>query len=91
MSMGIDLATDGVSLKTIYDSVDAILSPPNSTWAALDGNFGLELMRYMSRISFVPDKDFLIRYYIHDPWWMNSPWYDRYNGLPHDIYLTFAI
>lgn len=91
MSMGIDLATDGVPLKTIYDSVDGILPPPNSPWAAIDGNFGLELMGYMSRISYVPDKDYLIRYYLHDPWWMNSPWYDRYNGLPHDIYLPFAI
>ena len=91
MSMGIDFSTDGVPLKTIYDSVDGILPPPNSPWAALNGNFGLELMGYMSRISYVPDKDFLIRYYIHDPWWMNSPWYDRYNGLPHDIYLPFAI
>lgn len=91
MSMGIDLATDGVPLKTIYDTVDGILPPPNSPWAALNGNFGLELMGYMSRISYVPNKDFLIRYYIHDPWWMNSPWYDRYNGLPHDIYLPFAI
>ena len=91
MSMGIDFSTDGVPLKTIYDSVDGILPPPNSPWAALNGNFGLELMGYMSRIAYVPDKDFLIRYYIHDPWWMNSPWYDRYNGLPHDIYLPFAI
>ena len=91
MSMGIDLSTDGVPLKTIYDSVDGILPPPNSPWAALNGDFGLELMGYMSRISYVPNKDFLFRYYIHDPWWMNSPWYDRYNGQPHDIYLPLAI
>lgn len=91
MSMGIDLSTDGVPLKTIYDSVDGILPPPNSPWAALNGNFGLELMGYMSRISYIPDKAFLLRYYIHDPWWMNSPWYDRYNSQPHDIYLPFAI
>lgn len=89
MSMGIDLSTDGVPLKAIYDSTD-ILPPPNSPWAALNGNFGLELMGYMSRISYVPNRDFLFRYYIHDPWWRNSPWYDRYNGLPHDIYLPLA-
>ena len=91
MSMGIDLSTDGVPLKTIYDTVDGILPPPNSPWAAINGNFGLELMGYMSRISYVPNNEYLLRYYIHDPWWMNSPWYDRYNGLPHDIYLPFAI
>lgn len=91
MSMGIDYSTDGVPLKAIYDSVEDILPPPNSPWAAINGNFGLELMGYMSRISYLPKKEFLVRYYIHDPWWMNSPWYDRYNSLPHDIYLPFAI
>ncbi len=91
MSMGIDLSTDGVPLKSIYEAVNDILPPPNSPWAAIDGDFGLELMGYMSRISYIPQKKYLLRYYIHDPWWMNSPWYDRYNGLPHDIYLPFAI
>ena len=91
MSMGIDLASDGVPLKTIYDSVKGILPPPNSPWAAINGDFGLELMGYMSRIAYLPGKEFLVRYYIHDPWWMNTPWYDRYNGMPHDIYLPFAV
>lgn len=91
MSMGIDMATDGVPLKMIYDSVKDILPPPNSPWAPLNGDYGLELMGYMSRIAYVPNEDYLFRYYIHDPWWVNSPWYDRYNSLPHDIYLPMAI
>ncbi len=90
MSLGIDMASDGVPLKDIYDGGYNILPPPNSPWAALDGNFGLELMGMMSRIAEVPNDEYLIRYYIHDPWWVNSPWYDRYNSLPHDIYLPFA-
>ena len=91
MSMGIDMATDGVPLKTIYDSVTDILPPPNSPWAALNRDFGLELMGHMSRIAKVPNEEYLYRFYIHDIWWMNSPWYDRYNGLPHDIYLPLSI
>jgi hypothetical protein len=32
----------------------------------------------------------MFRYYIHDPWWVNSPWLDRYGREPHDIYLPLA-
>ena len=45
----------------------------------------------MTRICELPGDEFLFRYYIHDPWWMNSPWYDRYGGEPHDIYLPMAV
>lgn len=89
MTMGIDLASDGIPLKDIYENYD-ILPPPNSPWAALDDNFGLELAGYMSRIAKIPSDKYLFRYYLHDPWWMNSPWYDRYNSMPHDIYLPLA-
>ncbi len=91
MSLGIDLATDAVPLKSIYDSVPGFLPPPNSPWAALNGNYGLEIMGYMSRIAHVPDNRYLFRYYLHDIWWVNSPWYDRYNGQPHDIYIPLSV
>lgn len=91
MSMGIDYATDAVPLKSIYEGGFHLLPPPNSPWAALDHDFGLELMGYMSRIAEIPEKQYMFRYYIHDPWWMNSPWYDRYGGQPHDIYLPMAV
>lgn len=92
LSTGIDLATDAVNLKGIYEGDFDILPPPNSPWAAIDGDFGLELAGYMSRIAKLPgDNNYLFRFYIHDPWWMNSPWIDRYEGRPHDIYLPLAI
>ncbi len=90
-SVGIDYATDAVCLYDIYNSNFNLLPPPNSPWAAMDGNFGLELMGHMSRICELPGEDFLFRYYIHDPWWVNSPWYDRYDGRPHDIYMPMAV
>jgi len=90
LSMGIDLASDGVPLAKIYDGGFGLLPPPNSPWAALNGDFGLELMGYLSRISRVPEGKYLFRFYLHDPWWQNSPWYDRYNSQPHDIYLPMA-
>lgn len=92
LSVGIDFATDGVDTKDIYDGDFHIVPPPNSPWAALDKNFGLEMSGYMSRIAKLPnDKEFMYRFYLHDPWWMNSPWFDRYEGEPHDIYLPLSV
>lgn len=90
-SVGIDYATDGVPLYDIYNGDFNITSPPNSPWSALTDDFGLELMGHMTRICELPQESFMYRYYIHDPWWVNTPWYDRYNGNPHDIYLPMAI
>ena len=90
-SVGIDYATDGVPLYDIYNAGFNITPPPNSPWAALNDNFGLEIMGHMTRICELPGNGFMFRYYIHDPWWLNSPWYDRYNGNAHDIYLPMAV
>lgn len=90
-TVGIDLSSDAVNIQKIYNSNLDILPPPNSPWAALDGDFGLELAGYLSRMTELPDdQKYLFRYYIHDPWWMNSPWFDRYERQPHDIYLPLA-
>ncbi|HKL09718.1 MAG TPA: hypothetical protein VJ896_13165 [Bacteroidales bacterium] len=91
LSTSIDLAADGVDLKSIYEGNYNILPPPNSPWAAINGDFGLEMAGYMSRICEKPDNRFLFRYYTHDPWWLNSPWLDRYGREPHDIYLPMAV
>lgn len=91
LSTGADLARDGVDLKEIYSGGFNILPPPNSPWAALDGDYGMELVSYMSRIAELPDNRYLFRYYVHDPWWVNSPWFDRYGGEPHDIYLPMSV
>lgn len=91
LSTGIDLAKDGVDLRAIYNGGFNILPPPNSPWAALDGDFGLEMIGYMSRMAELPDDKYIYRYYTHDPWWLNSPWLDRYGSEPHDIYLPMSV
>ncbi len=91
LSVGSDLARDAVDLKNIYKGNFNMLPPPNSPWAALDGDFGLEMTGYMSRMSELPDNRFPFRYYTHDPWWLNSPWLDRYGREPHDIYLPLSV
>ncbi|MBE9461659.1 hypothetical protein ACFP1I_30555 [Dyadobacter subterraneus] len=90
LSAGSDLARDGVNLKAIYKDKN-LLPPPNSPWAALDGDFGLEMVGYMSRMAELPDERYLFRFYTHDPWWLNSPWLDRYGREPHDIYLPMSV
>jgi hypothetical protein len=91
LATGIDLAKDGVDLNAVYKGGFNLLPPPNSPWAALNGDFGLEMAGYMSRIAELPDNRYIYRYYTHDPWWLNSPWLDRYGREPHDIYLPMAI
>lgn len=90
-SVGIDYASDGVPLYDIYNAGLDITAPPNSPWAAINDNYGLEMMGHMTRICELPNEKFPFRYYLHDPWWINSPWYDRYDGSPCDIYLPMAI
>lgn len=90
LATGIDLASDAVPLGDIYRGGFDMLPPPNSPWAALNGDFGLELVGYMSRTAEIPGSRYPFRFYVHDPWWMNSPWLDRYGREPHDIYLPLA-
>lgn len=90
-TVGIDYATDGVPLYDIYNAGLDITPPPNSPWAAINDDYGLEMLGHMSRICHTPNGSFMFRYYIHDPWWVNSPWYDRYDGCASDIYLPMAI
>jgi hypothetical protein len=89
LSTGMDIAAHGCPIDDIYKQ--NIVAPPNSPWAPLNYRFGLELAGFMSHIAELPEKGFNLRYYIHDPWWLNSPWFDRYDRSPHDIYLPIGI
>ena len=91
VSTAIDLATDGVPYDKLYSSGFNITAPPNSPWAAMDGDFGLELAGWMSHIAELPGDGFPFRFYTHDPWWMNSPWIDRYQRMPHDLYMPLSV
>ena len=89
LSTGMDIAAHGCPIDSIYEY--NIVAPPNSPWAAMDYRFGLEMVGYMSHIAHLPKGGYNFRYYTHDPWWLNSPWFDRYGRSPHDIYLPLAI
>lgn len=92
LSTGMDLASDAVPLQEIYHTVKDMEVPPNSPWAALNGDFGLEIAGWLSHIAELPaGKGYPFRFYIHDPWFLNSPWLDRYDRQPHDIYLPLSL
>lgn len=92
LSVGADLAAHGSPVKEIYDGDFNMIAPPNSPWAAINGDFGIELVGYLSRIAHLPaNGKFPFRFYTHDPWFHNSPWFERYGRYPHDIYLPLAI
>ena len=91
LSTAMDLSSDAVPLREIYEGGYDMAPPPNSPWAALNGDFGLELIGWMSHIAEIPGEEFPFRFYTHDPWWLNSPWLDRYGREPHDIYLPLAV
>lgn len=92
LATGTDLASAGTPLADIYSGDFNMVAPPNSPWGALDGDFGLEIVGYLSRIvELPPNGQFPFRFYTHDPWWLNSPWFDRYGRSPHDIYLPLAV
>lgn len=90
LTTGVDLASDGVPLKEIYEQYGPVEPPVNSPWAALDGDFGLELSGWMSHIA-GETASYPFRFYTHDAWWMNSPWLDRYQRLPHDLYMPLSV
>jgi len=92
LMLGADLSANASPYQDIYEGRFNVIAPPNSPWAAIDGDFGLEIVGYLSRIADLPpNHKFPFRFYIHDPWWLNSPWLDRYGREPHDIYLPLAI
>ncbi len=91
LSTGMDLSSDAVPLREIYEEGYGIEPPPNSPWAALNGDCGLEMVGWMSHIAELPGNTFPFRFYTHDPWFLNSPWIDRYCREPYDIYLPLSV
>lgn len=91
LSTGIDLSSDATPLRDIYRGGFNMEPPPNSPWAALNGDFGMELIGWMSHVAELPGRTYPFRFYVHDPWWNNSPWLDRYGREPHDIYLPLSV
>ncbi len=89
-SIGIDLASDCVPTLDIYESGFIRTPPPNYPSGAINYDFGLEMVGYMSRIACLPGAVFPFRYYVNDPWFMANPWWNRYGREPFDIYIPLS-
>lgn len=87
---GVEMATDAAPLGFLYGT--GVIAPPvNSPMAAIDFNTGLAIASWMSHIAELPGRDYAFRYYIHDPWFLNSPWLDRYGRNPWDLYPVMTV
>ena len=92
LSTGMDLSAHSSPVREIYRGGYNLVASVNSPWAALNGDYGLELIGWLSHIAELPGGTGVpFRFYIHDPWWANSPWLDRYEREPNDIYLPLAV
>ncbi len=90
-SAGLEISTDAAPLGELYAS-GRIEPPVNSPWAALNFNTGLEVAAWMSHVAELPvGRGFPFRFYIHDPWFMNSPWLDRYGREPWDLFAPLSV
>ena len=87
---GVEMSTDAAPLPWLYRN-DVITAPVNSPSSAIYFNTGLSIAAWMSHIAELPGNgDIPFRYYIHDPWFLNSPWLDRYGREPWDLYPVMA-
>ncbi len=89
--VGTDLSSDASPLRAIYAGDFAVDAPVNSPWASIDQDIGVELSGWMARIAQRPGEGYRFRFYIHDPWWMNSPWLDRFERSAHELVLPGAV
>ncbi len=90
-SAGVEMATDAAPLLQLYRE-NRIVPPVNSPWAAINDRVGLEITAWMSHaVQTHVNVCFPYRFYAHDPWWLNSPWLDRYEEIPWDIYLPLSV
>lgn len=90
-SLGLNLVNHATPYLGMFSNEIGVAPPPNTPWPALTFNHGIALAGYMSQIAAAPGDTLPMRFYTADPWFCNSPWLDRWNRRPHDIYLTGAV
>lgn len=90
-TLGMNLVNHATPYAGMYASDFGIDPPPNTPWPALTRNHGLALAGYMSQIAGARGSRLPLRFYTSDPWFCNSPWFDRWERRPHDLYLAGAV
>jgi hypothetical protein len=90
-SAGMNLVNHATDYQAIYAVAGDTTPQPNTPWPALTGNHGIALAGWLSQIAGYNGESFPLRFYLSDPWWCNSPWPDRFDRSPHDMYLSMAM
>ncbi len=88
--VGMNWVNHATPYKELYEGDFNIIPPPNTPWSALTNNYGVSLTGYMGRIAAFPG-DFPYRFYANDPWWCNTPWVDRFEKSPHDMFMSLSV
>ncbi|MCZ7646133.1 MAG: hypothetical protein M5U26_12735 [Planctomycetota bacterium] len=90
-SAGMNLVNHATDYQAIYKVAGETTPQPNTPWPAITGNHGIALAGWLSQIAGYNGESFPLRFYLSDPWWCNSPWVDRFDRSPHDIYLSMSM
>jgi len=87
-SVGMDISSDGCSHIDLAE-IGGLQRPPcNPPWGSRA--LGLEMVSYLSRLSSTPTDRLPFRFYLNDPWFVSTPWYDYYNRETFDIYVPMS-
>ncbi|MCC7493493.1 MAG: hypothetical protein IT204_14150 [Fimbriimonadaceae bacterium] len=88
-SLGVDLATDGVSHRAITALAGLTVAPPNLPVLHAD-LLAQDVVCYLTRLAQTPGDRLPYRHYLNDPWFEQNPWYDIYAREPLEAYTALA-
>lgn len=90
--VGVNLVNHASAYQAVYqDNRYGIVPPPNTPWSGLTHNHGLSLSGYLTQNGPFPGDRLPLRFYATDQWFCNNPWFDRWDRMPHDIYLSASM
>jgi hypothetical protein len=89
-SVGVDLATDGVSHADIMEIGKLPLAPCNLPILQADA-LAKDIVTFMTRMARTPGREILYRTYVNDPWFDQNPWFDIYNREPLEFYSALSV
>lgn len=87
-AVGMDVSTDGCSHKDIWEIGQLQRPPCNPPWGSRA--LGLEMTAFLSRLAKTPTDRLPFRFYLNDPWFVVTSWYDYYGQEPFDVYVPMA-
>ncbi|MFW6154724.1 MAG: hypothetical protein ACOC95_05860 [Planctomycetota bacterium] len=88
-SVGMDLSSDGCSHVDINRIGKLEVMPTNPPWGSRA--LGMEMITYLTRIAKTPTARIPFRFYLNDPWFNSTPWYDYYGRETFDLYVPMSV